>query len=70
METKFIQINQNEADVVVSALEAVAVQYRELATKLILDTNSRQAGFNKLDSADLIEQFAQRIDNMFYPEVD
>ena len=58
-------MNQNEADLVVTALLAVANQYRDLGNKLILDTNSRKAGFNKFDSASLLDAIANRIESLF-----
>ena len=62
-------LTPEEAEAVGWALEHSAKFARDLAARLAEDSRHRQAGFNQLGRAELLEQVLERLDRAF-PETD
>jgi len=69
-ETRSTPITIGEADLTIFALRKQADAAEELADRLILGTNSQQAGFNQIDTAREMRALADRLEAIFPPDPD
>jgi hypothetical protein len=64
-EPRNIEFTTDEAIAVMNAIDNIIDQKHKLAERLINNTNSRMAGFNTLDEANVLKVILERLEDTF-----
>jgi len=64
-EPRNIEFTTDEAIAVMNAIDNIIDQKHKLAERLINNTNSRMAGFNTLDEANVLKVILERLEDAF-----
>lgn len=64
-EPRNIEFTTDEAVAIMNAIDNIIDQKHELAERLINNTNSRMAGFNTLDEANVLKVILERLEDTF-----